>query len=133
MDVTPAALMRTAFTPRRKLERRAGLHDLVREVASDWMAQAGSPDFQTMLVTRLRHLVPAKSVRLNELSGAPSIRVGQPVRSRDYVAYAVPIADPARRIVLEASFPGERGLDDWSCQLLEAAASLASLLFEAQR
>jgi DNA-binding NtrC family response regulator len=133
MDVPPAALMRTVFKPRRKLERRAGLHDLVREVATDWMAQAGRPDVQAMLVARLRQLVPAKSVRLNEMTGTPSIRVGQPVRAHDYVAYAVPISDSARRIVLEASFPGERGLDDWSCQLLEAAASLAALLFEAER
>jgi transcriptional regulator with PAS, ATPase and Fis domain len=49
------------------------------------------------------------------------------------VAYAVPVADSTRRIVLEASFPGERGLDEWSCQLLEASASLATLLFETER
>jgi transcriptional regulator with PAS, ATPase and Fis domain len=55
------------------------------------------------------------------------------VRARDYVAYAVPVSDPTRRIVLEASFLPDRGIDDWTCQLLEASASLATLLFDAER
>ena len=35
-------------------------------------------------------------------------------------------------VVLEASFPGERGVDEWTCQILETAASLAGLLLDAQ-
>ncbi len=133
MDAPTVATMHTAVSPRRRADRRAGLHDLVREVATDWVGRPVPPDLPAMLIGRLRRLLPAKSVRLNEITGAPTIRVGQPVRARDYVAYAVPVGDSARSIVLEASFPGERGLDDWSCQLLETAASLATLLFEAER
>ena len=55
------------------------------------------------------------------------------VRARDYVAYAVPAADATKNLVLEASKAGEGGIDDWSCQLLETAASLVTLLFEAER
>jgi transcriptional regulator with PAS, ATPase and Fis domain len=109
------------------------LHDLVREVATEWITHTGRPDLPALLVSRLRSLVSVKTLRLNELATAPAIRSLQPVRAADYVAFAVPVADSTRRIVLEASFPGERGLDDWSCQLLEASASLATLLFETER
>jgi transcriptional regulator with PAS, ATPase and Fis domain len=77
-------------------------------------------------------MLPVRSVRLNELTAAPAIRVGQPVRAKDYVAFAVPQVDPHRNVVLEASFAGDRA-DDWSCQMLEAAASLATVLCEAER
>ena len=129
---TPPASMRTTSL-RRKADRRAGLHDLLREVATDWMAQPGQPDPGALLVGRLRRMLPAKSVNVSELAGELPVRVGQPVRARDYVAYAVPVVDAGRRVVLEASFAGDRGVDDWSCQLLEAAASLATLLFEVER
>jgi DNA-binding NtrC family response regulator len=132
MDASGAAREIT-ITPKRKADRRAGLHDLVREVATDWIGQPGHPDLRALLLSRLGRLLPAKSVRLNELTGSPSIRVGQPVRARDYVAFAVPVSDSNRRLVLEACAPGERELDDWSCQLLEAAANLATLLFAAER
>ena len=35
--------------------------------------------------------------------------------------------------MLEASFDARTGPDDWTCQLLEAAASLAGMLLEAER
>ena len=35
--------------------------------------------------------------------------------------------------MLEASNVGDRALDEWSCQLLETAASLVTLLYEAER
>jgi transcriptional regulator with PAS, ATPase and Fis domain len=85
-----------------------------------------------MLAARLRRLLSAKSVGFNELPGAPSLRVGQPVRTRDYIAFPVPTSDDGKRMVLEASFDGQ-GADDWSCQLLQAAASLATMLIEAER
>jgi transcriptional regulator with PAS, ATPase and Fis domain len=109
------------------------LHNLLREVATEWITHAGRPDLPALLVSRLRSLVSVKTLRLSELATAPASRSIQPVRAADYVAFAVPVADSTRRIVLEASFPGERGLDDWSCQLLEASASLATLLFETER
>ncbi|MGH9174447.1 MAG: sigma-54 interaction domain-containing protein, partial [Vicinamibacterales bacterium] len=134
MDAPSIALTQTkTFPPRRKADRRAGLPDLVREVTTAWMMQNGEPDLKAMLAGRLRQLVTAKSVAFSELAGTSPLRVDQPVRARDYVAIAVPMADSSRRLVLEASFPGARGPDDWSIQLLQAAASLAGLLLEADR
>jgi transcriptional regulator with PAS, ATPase and Fis domain len=133
MNGEAVAIPQPPLVPRRKRDRRAGLFELIRDLASDWVAQPLRPDLSTLLTGRLRQLLPARSVSINELPGGPSIRVGQPIRARDYVAYAIPVADPKRQVVLEASFPGERGVDDWTCQLLEATASLATMLFEAER
>ena len=57
----------------------------------------------------------------------------QPVRARDYVAFAVPVKEEGRQVMLEASFDARSGPDDWTCQLLEAAAQLAAVLLEAER
>ena len=125
--------MQNTNNTRRRAERRAGVNDLVREVATAWLAQESGVDMKSMLLSRVRQLVAAKTVRLNELPGTSPIRVGQPVRSRDYVACSIPAADAARKLVIEAAFVGDRGVDDWSCQLLEAAASLTTLVLEAER
>jgi len=127
------SMPKLSLVPRRKADRRAGLHELVREVALEWLGHPGGTDLQSAFLGRLRGLIPAQSVRLNELTGTASIRVGQPVRTRDYVAFAVPVVDTTRHIVLEASCAADSNLDDWSCQLLETAASLGTLLFEAER
>jgi transcriptional regulator with PAS, ATPase and Fis domain len=121
-----------SFTSRRKADCRVGLHDLVREMATDWVANNGPKDVRTMMLARLRRLLAARSVQFNELTGTPTIRVGQPVRTRDYVAFAVPTCDPGKRVVLEASFD-QPVIDDWSCQLLESAASLAAVVLESER
>jgi DNA-binding NtrC family response regulator len=134
MDAPSIALTHTTtHGSRRRIDRRAGLADLVREVTTAWATLSGEANLRTMMAGRLRRLVMAKTVSINETSGPATIRVGQPVRARDYVAFAVPIPDSPRKLVLEASFPGGRGLDDWSCQLLEAAANLTGLLLEADR
>jgi len=85
------------------------------------------------LAGKLRGLIQAKTVQFSELTGTPGIRAGQPVRTRDYVAVAVPTGDANKRLVLEASFSQGDGIDDWCCQLLEAAAGLASVLIEVER
>jgi DNA-binding NtrC family response regulator len=120
------------FTPKRKADRRIGLHDLVREMATDWVANSGPTDVRSMLVARLRRLLDAKSVQFNELPGTPPLRVGQPIRSHNCVAYYVPTCESGRRVVLEAAFD-RPGVDDWGCQLLEAAASLAAIAIEGER
>ena len=133
MDVEAVAIPQPPLVPKRRKDRRAGLFDLIRDLASDWITQPLGPDLPTLLTGRLRRLLPARSIGINELPSGPAIRVGQPIRARDYVAFAIPVADPNRHLVLEASFANERALDDWTCQLLEATASLASVLLEAER
>lgn len=131
MDMPPV-LPTSSFLPKRQADRRVGLPDLVRETATDWIANNGPINVRSMLLARLRRLLSATSVQFNELPGTPSLRVGHPVRSHDHVAFAVPSSEAGKRVVLEASFD-QRGVDDWSCQLLEAAASLSSLVLEGER
>ncbi len=54
------------------------------------------------------------------------------MRTRGYIAVPVPLCDSGKRVVLEASFDAQV-VDDWSCQLLQAAASLATMVIEAER
>lgn len=127
-----AAASTSVFLPKRRGDRRVGLHDLVREMATDWVANNGPRDVGAMMLARLRRLLSARSVHFNELPGPPSLRVGQPVRTHDHVAFAVPASESGRRIMLEASFESP-GADDWSCQLLEAAASLSAIVLDGER
>ena len=131
MDVAAGSSRSAGGFSRRRADRRSGLHDLVRDVAAAW-SQNVEPDLKETVVGHLQRLLPAKTIRLNELSSTTTIRVGQPIKARDYVAFAVPLADVNRRMVLEASFPGERAVDEWTCQILETAASLTGLLLDAQ-
>jgi transcriptional regulator with PAS, ATPase and Fis domain len=133
MEPPAGVALPAPFPPRRTADRRAGVHDLLREVATEWTSHAGQSDMRTILGAKLRRLLAARSVQFTELTAAPSIRIGHPIRGRDYVAVAVPTADTSHRFVLEASFAAEHGIDDWTCQLLEAAASLATVMFEAER
>jgi transcriptional regulator with PAS, ATPase and Fis domain len=118
---------------RRKADRRTVVHDVVRELASDWLSTQGRADLQASIVARLRAVVSAGNIRFNEIGPSPALRRGKPIRTRDYAAYAVPLSDPTRHIVLEASVPSGQALDDWTCQLLETAANLATLAFDAER
>ncbi|MEO8678291.1 MAG: sigma 54-interacting transcriptional regulator [Vicinamibacterales bacterium] len=119
----------------RKAERRAGLHHLVRQVAADLLGTSERRNLGALLTERLGRMTRLRSVRLNEisLSSATPPRSLQPVRARDYVAFAVPVREPGRQLMLEAAFDRRSGPDEWTCQLLEAAASLAALLLEAER
>ena len=85
------------------------------------------------LTQRLAQLTRVRSVRLNEISGAMSTRSLQPIRARDYVAFTVPVREEGRQVMLEAAFDARHRPDDWTCQLLEAAASVAGLLLETER
>ena len=121
------------YLPRRKTDRRAGLNDVVREVATDCLAQQAASDLRTALLARLRPIVQAKSLQFSEIPMSSSLRSAQPVRTRDYVAYGVATGDASKRVMLEASFGSEAAVDEWSCQFLQAAASLAAIIFEIER
>jgi transcriptional regulator with PAS, ATPase and Fis domain len=115
----------------RRADRRLGLHVLVRDVASDLVA-APANDLAAALASRLRAITPVTNVRVAEVAGHSPLRVGHPVLSQDYAAFAVP-AKSGRQLMLEVSFaPGTRP-DEWTCQLIESAASLAAIVAEADR
>ena len=117
----------------RNADRRAGMFSLVRQVAADLIGTTERRSLSVLLTERLSHIAGVQSIRLNELSASMPSRSGRPVRARDYVAYAVPVREPGRQVMLEAAFDATRGLDDWTCQLIELAANLASMLMEAER
>lgn len=121
------------LTPGRRADRRAGVHDVLRTIAQDWLATHGRADLKESMLERLRPVVRPGDVRFNELPTAPAIRSGHPIRTKDYVAFPVPVSDPGRRIVLEASVAHPYSIDEWTCQLLESAASLATVLFDTER
>lgn len=116
----------------RRVERRGGLHTLVRDLAKEIVRARDRRDLASALTERLAGVTPVRSVRLSEVkvAGAGSL---QPIRAPDYLAFSVPTADPQRRFMLEATFDAPPGLDAWTCQLLESAASLAGVLIEAGR
>ncbi len=130
MDVLPAPHI---VSIQRRADRRAGVPDMVRDVARDWLATGGRGDLQAVLLRRLRRVIRGANVRFNELPGSPALRASQPIRAKDYAAFAVPLTDRTRAIVLEASAPASAALDDWTCQLLETAANLATVVLDAER
>ena len=134
MDASPAGNV-TPPPPRqcRRADRRVGIDTLVRGVAADLLNTTNRRHLAMLLTERLAALTRVRSVRLNEISGAmPPLSI-QPVRIRDYVAYSVPVREEGRQVMLEAAFDARNGPDDWTCQLLEGAASLAAILLETER
>ncbi len=123
----------TSDTRARRADRRSGVHGLVRHVTGDLLATSERRNLAVFLTDRLSKMVPVRSIRLNEVSSTMPTRSIKPVRTRDYLAFSVPVKEPGRQLMLEASFEPGGGPDDWTCQLLEAAASLAGLLLEAER
>jgi transcriptional regulator with PAS, ATPase and Fis domain len=130
MDALPVQQLTVS---RRREDRRSGVHDVVRELANDWLTTQGRADLQAGIVARLRRIVATGTVRFNEIASSPALRPGKPVRTKDYAAYAVPLSDPTRHVVLEVSVPQGQSLDDWTCQVLETAAHLATIAFDAER
>jgi transcriptional regulator with PAS, ATPase and Fis domain len=118
---------------RRSADRRSGIFQVLHEVAADLVGTDARRNLAALLVQRLRRLDGVRSIRLNEIAASMPTRSSQPIRARDYVAYLVPVKEPGRQVVLEAAFDARRGPDAWTCQVLEAAASLAALLIEAER
>ena len=88
-------------------------------VAADLLNTNTRRNLAMLLTQRLAQLTRVRTVRLNEISGSMSPRSLQPVRVRDYVAYAVPVREEGRQVMLEAAFDARNGPDDWTCQLLE--------------
>lgn len=122
----------TGIQPR-VADRRSGIGPVIRQVAVDLIETNARRNLAALLIKRLGHLPGIRSIRLNDISASLPTRSLQPIRSRDYVAFIVPVKEPGRQVMLEAAFDARRGPDGWTCQLLEVAAHVASLLIEAER
>jgi DNA-binding NtrC family response regulator len=117
----------------RRADRRAGLDQLLRHVAADLVNANDRRHLSNLLMDRLRQLAGMRGVGLKEITSARPPRSVQPIRARDYVAFAVPVKEEGRQVMLEASFDARHGPDDWTCQLIEAGASIAAVLLETER
>ena len=114
----------------RRADRRLGLHALVRQVAAALAHVGAGVDLLPELCTRLTRLTEARHVQVVENDG---IRLGHPVVAGDYAAFAAPWRRGGRQPVVEVSFGGGQRPDEWTCQLLESAASLAALVMAGDR
>lgn len=130
MDAGVSATIANQRHPRR-MDRRAGLDVLVRQIAHDLLAAKDRRHLSIFLTQRLAQLARVRTVGIRELS--TSAQALQPIRARDYVAFSVPVKEPGRQVMLEAAFDARTGPDDWTCQLLEAAANMAAVLLETER
>ena len=117
----------------RRADRRDALHRIVRQVAVDLLDVHATQDRCAAFTAWLARTTRARSVRINEMPGLTPLHAAQPIRSRDYIAFRVPVSEPGRQVFLEASFDEGRGLDDWTTQLLETSASVAAIVIEAER
>jgi transcriptional regulator with PAS, ATPase and Fis domain len=117
----------------RRADRRHGLHTLVRAVADELVGAGALADVKAMLTLHLVRLAHVRHVRLTELPAGSSLRCGQPVLTRDYAAFAVPVRTLGRRLMLEVTFDPDLRPDEWTLQLLESVASLTGLLVETER
>ena len=118
----------------RRADRRAGVEYLVRRVAADLLNTNNRRNFAMFLTQRLAQLTRVRSVRLNEISGTMSTQVA----AADSGAGLCRLLGPGARRRPPGDARSRRSMrgnrpDDWTCQLLEAAASLAGLLLETER
>jgi DNA-binding NtrC family response regulator len=109
-------------------ESRPGLHTLVQQFVHDLHRAQPPVDVAALLSSRLLSLAPVRQVTVTTAAGASPIRVGHPVVSSDYAAFAVPTRDQRGHVLLEARFAPHSRPDAPTCQLLEGAACLAALL-----
>ena len=115
----------------RRLERRGDLRHVLRAVAATLLRRPAEGALQAAFEQALSQLLSARSVRIREVPTRYQARLVTPTRSADSVVLDVPLGDPLRQVVLEASFdPGGR-LDDWNIDVLSAAAQLGAVVLEA--
>ena len=133
MDVGPTITIVAATRQSRRADRRQGLDSLLRAIAHDLLTAVDRRNLAVFLTQRLSQVARVRSVGLKEITSSMPPRALQPVRARDYVAFQVPVKEHGRQVMLEASFDPRGGPDDWTCQLIESAASIAAMLLEAER
>ena len=121
--VPPAIL---PVTLRRGADRRRGIAALTTAVTTG-LALADPRAARERLEEELRGALQARSVRLRD-DGAQA--VGPPPEA---VCFDVASSQGDGRARLEVIFDKPRPLDDWTCQLIEAATQLASVVLELER
>lgn len=123
----------SAALQRRQADRRVGMCALFRQVANQALGGIEQRDLPALLADRLGGLPGVRGVRLTDVPTVLPSTSLKPVRSRGQVAFVVPVRDAGRQILLEAVFEPGATIDEWTCQILDGAASVAALLIEAER
>jgi DNA-binding NtrC family response regulator len=115
----------------RRGERRADLRQVMRAVVAGLVGTVDRRPLSRVFEQELSRVVPARCVRLREVPTRLQARLVTPTRTAESVVLDVPTPDPARQVVLEATFEPDRPLDEWNVELLSAAAQLGALVMEA--
>ncbi len=117
-----------SFTPlhgRRTSERRRGTTTLMAAVSAG-LGLPGEPRAaRERLEAELRAALSARSVILRDEPAA--------LLAPNTMCFDVPFGYGDTRARLEVLFEGPRALDEWSCQVIDAAAQLAALVLELER
>ena len=111
---------------RRGADRRRGISALTTAVTTG-LALTEPRAARERLEEELRCALQARSVRLRDDS---TQAVAPPP---DAVCFDVPASPGDGHARLEVIFDKPRPLDDWTCQLIEAATQLSSLVLELER
>jgi transcriptional regulator with PAS, ATPase and Fis domain len=114
-------------TAGRGADRRRGAATLLAAVASGASVAREPRAARERLEEELRVALQARSVILRE--DVPTLMSPPP----NAVSIEVPSHFPDARARIEAVFDMPRPIDEWTCQLMEAAANLAALVLEAER
>jgi transcriptional regulator with PAS, ATPase and Fis domain len=109
----------------RSEDRRRGAATLMAAVSAG-LSLADPRGARERLEEELRCALHARSVRLRD-------EVGTGASPPDAVCFDVPSVLGDSRARLEVIFDLPRPLDDWTCQLIEAATQLASIVLELER
>jgi len=110
---------------RRAADRRNGAAALLAAVTSGLAVTRDTIFARQRFEEALRTIVQAKSVTLcDEPSGPPGEHV---------MTFDVPGGAPHHRARIEAVFEPSRTLDGWTCQMLDTATHMASLILEIDR
>jgi DNA-binding NtrC family response regulator len=115
----------------RRGERRADLRRVIHAVAATLLRRPADGALQGAFEQALSRLVSARSVRIREVPTRYQARLVTPTRAADAVVLDVPLGDPRRQVVLEASFEPGLAIDEWNLDLLSAAAQLGAVVLEA--
>ena len=110
---------------RRAADRRNGAAALLAAVTSGLAVTRDTIFARQRFEEALRAIVHARSVTLcDEPSGPPGEHV---------MTFDVPGGVPHHRARIEAVFEPSRALDGWTCQILDTATHIASLILEIDR
>jgi transcriptional regulator with PAS, ATPase and Fis domain len=123
-SLTPPAIL--PVTLRRSADRRRGISALTTAITTG-LALAEPRAARERLEEELRGALQARSVRLRDDTAQA---VAPPP---DAVCFDVPASPGDSHARLEVIFDKPRPLDDWTCQLIEAATQLSAMVLELER